>query len=277
MDIHPAIYALIFVAGLVFGSFFNVAIHRWPLEDKKEREWIVTPSHCPKCNAQIRWYHNIPLLSYLILGGKCFDCKAPISIRYPMVELFNALLWLAAAWLVACYGYSGVGPDKLTYWHVAFAIVFTSVYFLTVMIDSATQLIPDEISILHFVSSLAFLFICAGATISSGILDSLIGMVSLAGFFFILAWFGWMGLGDVKLAAGLGLLFGWKLVIVCGFLAVFLGAIVGVAYAVYAAAKGKFKRGIPIPFGPFLAVAAFICMFRGHEILDWYLGFFPSA
>ncbi|MDQ3024717.1 MAG: prepilin peptidase, partial [bacterium] len=94
-------YILIGILGLVFGSFFNVAIYRWPLEDKKEREWVKTPSRCPKCGTPIRWYDNIPLFSWLILlHGKCRACKAPISWRYPLVEAGTSVLWLLTAWLV---------------------------------------------------------------------------------------------------------------------------------------------------------------------------------
>jgi leader peptidase (prepilin peptidase) / N-methyltransferase len=278
VEIHPFVYTLIFMLGLVFGSFFNVAIYRWPHEDAKEHEWVVTPSHCPKCGARIRWFDNIPLISYfLLLRGKCRDCKAPISLRYPLVELGTALVWLGTAWLTAHAGLSFAAPGASTYWHIGFAIFFTSLYLLTIIIDFETQLIPNEITIALFVG--AWLFLIFGAlshapVISPGWVSSIFGMLSLAAFFFVLAYFGGMGMGDVFLAVGLGVLFGWQVVLATGFLAVLLGGAVAIVLLVYKLATRTYKKFTPIPFGPYLAIAAFICMFRGHELIRWYLGLF---
>jgi leader peptidase (prepilin peptidase)/N-methyltransferase len=274
MEFHPALYALVFLAGLVFGSFFNVAIYRWPQEDRKEREWIMTPSHCPKCGAQIRWYHNIPLFSYIALGGKCNDCKSPISWRYPAVELGTALLWLASVWLTVTYGLAGVEAADISWVHLLFVILFVSMFYLTIIIDAMTQIIPDEISIALFIGAWSFLFACAGATLSPGWQSSLIGMFALAALFFIFAWFGGMGMGDVKLAAGLGALFGWQLTVVSAAVAIFSGGIIAIILIVVLKALGKYRRGIPIPFGPYLALGALVTLFWGDHIKDWYLSLF---
>jgi len=267
-------YIAVFLSGLVFGSFFNVAIYRWPQEDRKEREWVMTPSHCPSCGAQIRWYHNIPLISYIMLGGKCFDCKAPISLRYPAVEAGTAVLWLSSFWLTAHYGLANVPAESITWIHLLFVLLFVSMFFLTIVIDAMTQIIPDEISIAVLAGAWIFLFASSGASVSPGWLASLIGMFVLAVPFFIFAFFGGMGMGDVKLALGLGALFGWQLVIVSGALAIFIGGLIAIALILVLKALGKYKRGIPIPFGPYLALGAMICLFWGDHIRDWYLGLF---
>jgi len=273
VEIQPVLYVVIFLLGLCFGSFFNVAVYRWPKEDRKEREWILTPSHCPHCQAKIRWYDNIPLISYIILRARCRACGAPIHWRYPAIELGTALLWVATAWLVTSVGLSNVDSEQVTYWHVAFTIVFASLYFLTCIIDFQTSLIPDEITIAHFIAAWAFMLVCQGAVISPGWLSSVIGMFVLSLFFLVLWYFGGMGLGDVFLAVGFGALFGWQLVIVVGFVGVLLGGVVAVAVIVWLTAHGKYKRGIPIPFGPYLVISAFICLFWGQNLLDWYMGF----
>src|SRR5690349_15300314 len=111
----------------------------------------MTPSHCTSCGAKIAWYDNIPLLSWLLLRGKCRNCKAPIHWRYPVVELSNSLIWLGTAWLVKNVGFSGVAPQDITGWHIFFAIVIASLCFLTIVIDGMTTLIPDEINVSFFV------------------------------------------------------------------------------------------------------------------------------
>lgn len=271
---HPAWYAVIFGLGLCFGSFFNVAIHRWPQEDPKQREWVRTPSHCPHCQVPIRWYDNIPLLSFAILRGRCRACGAYISWRYPAVELGTAVLWVVTAWLVGRVGLTGVEPAAQTQWHIVFGLLFASLYMLTVIIDAQTKLIPDEITLAHFLGAWLFLLLASGATISPGWQSSLIGMFVLSLFFLVLWFFGGMGLGDVFLAAGFGVLFGWKLVIVVGFLGVLLGGLVGIVTIACLWIRREYKPGRQIPFGPFLVVAAYACLFVGNELLDWYLGLF---
>jgi leader peptidase (prepilin peptidase)/N-methyltransferase len=270
---------LIGVLGLVFGSFFNVAIYRWPLEDKKEREWVRTPSRCPKCATPIKWYDNIPLFSWLILlRGKCRACKAPISWRYPLVEAGTAALWLLTTWLVVHKGFSGVPLSAHTGWHIVFALWFASLYLLTVIIDFETQLIPDEISIGHFVGSVAFMAVCAGATISGGWVSSLIGMLALAAFYFLFERMGAMGFGDVLLALGIGFLFGWPLVGEQAFLTVLLGGIPAIVIMLVLVARRKYKFGqTMIAFGPFIAIAAYISMFWGWELMRAYLSMFMPA
>jgi leader peptidase (prepilin peptidase)/N-methyltransferase len=273
-------YAVIFLFGLLFGSFFNVAIHRWPKEDPKEREWVKTPSHCPKCGSPIKWYDNIPIVSWLLLGAKCRNCKAPISWRYPLVELGTALLWLLTAWLTATRGFTGVPLSEINAWHLVFAIVLASLYLLTVIIDLETQLIPDEITVPHFLVAWAMVFICFESSISSSWHSSLIGMFALSACFAVFSLLNAMGWGDVLFALGMGVIFGWPLVMAVGLLGIFMGGIVGLIIILVLIARKRYKMGLPMPFGPFLAIASYICLFWGIDIVNWYLklvGFAPMS
>lgn len=271
MEISAIFYAIIFIAGLVIGSFCNVAIYRWPKEDPKEREWVFTPSHCPKCNVQILWYDNVPLLSYIFLGGKCRACKLPIHWRYPAIELGHSLLWVATAWVVSHHGLTRSDGAEMTWLHVSFACFFVTLLYLTIIIDSMTGLIPHEISIAFFVGAWAFVFLC-NPSISSDWLDSLIGMFTLSILFFIFYLLRWMGGGDASLILGFGVLFGWKLLLVSWFIAILLGGIIAIAIVAVLLAKKEYEVGkTPIPFGPFLALGAFAGMFAGQRIFDWYL------
>lgn len=271
MELNPLIYALVFMLGLTFGSFFNVLIYRLPQEDAAERNWVSKPSHCPRCKAQIKPYDNIPLLSYLILRGKCRNCHAPISWRYPAVELGTALLWVATVWLTAQFGLSGFTGSQMTVWHFVFAVIFASIYLLVFIIDFQTKLIPLELSIANLAAAWLFLLACPGQTISPGWLVSLIGMFALSAFFLIFVFFGAMGDGDVYFALGMGVLFGWQLVLAVGFLGICLGGLAGLVIIASLMAKRKYKPGIEIYFGPFLALAAYLGLFGIRHAVDYYL------
>jgi leader peptidase (prepilin peptidase)/N-methyltransferase len=275
VHLSPIWYVALGVLGLVFGSFFNVAIHRWPKEAKAEREWVKTPSHCPKCGAPIRWYDNIPVFSWLALGGKCRDCKAPISPRYIIVEVATGLLWILTGWLTSAYGFTGLDAAGMTTVHLVFALVFASFYFLTVVIDAQTQIIPDEVAIPLFIAAWAFYFAAKPLVITPNWQSSLICMLAFPAVFFIFAWLGWMGMGDVMLAAGFGVLFGWPLTAIVILLGFLLGGVVSVPIMGYLIAKRRYKVGThAIAFGPYLATSAYVCLFFGKEIAGWYLHLF---
>jgi leader peptidase (prepilin peptidase) / N-methyltransferase len=271
MPLQPLIYIGVFALGLIFGSFFNVLIYRLPQEDPKEREWVRRPSHCPLCQAPIRAYDNIPLLSFIILRGRCRHCHAPISWRYPAVELGTALLWVATVWLASHYGLTGMTGAEATPWHYVFAVFFASVYLLTFIIDFQTKLIPLELSIANLAGAWLFMLVCHGHTISPSWVSSLIGMFVLSLFFLLFVLFGAMGDGDVYFALGLGALFGWQLVIAVGFLGICLGGLVGLGVILYLMSRRRYKPGIEIYFGPFLALAAYIGMFGVRHMVGWYL------
>ena len=242
------------VLGALIGSFLNVCIYRLPREES-----IVFPgSHCPRCNHPIRFYDNIPVVSYLWLGGRCRHCRHPISIQYPLVEgvtaLFSMLLFLK-------YGPS---VDYLFFFAlVASLIVITG-------IDLHHQIIPDVISLpgigVGLLGSLVLTHL--------SFLDALGGMVLGGGSLFMVATvYHWlfkregMGGGDVKLLAMIGAFLGWKAVILTVVLSSFIGSVVGIAVMIL---KGKdFKYAIP--FGPFLALGAVIALFYGGRLIHWYL------
>jgi leader peptidase (prepilin peptidase)/N-methyltransferase len=274
VHLTPVWYACLTIFGLIFGSFFNVAIYRWPKEGK-DHEWIKTPSHCPKCGAPIKWFDNVPVVSWLVLRGKCRNCGAPISPRYILVEAGTALLWLATAWVTTNHGLTGIPPDHVRPAHVICAVVFASLYLLTVIIDLETQLIPDEITVSHFATAWVFFFLARPDVVTPGWQSSVICMLALPAVFFGMAWLGWMGLGDVLLAAGFGVLFGWPLVAVVALLGFILGGLVAVPVMIRLMLRKEYKPGQhAIAFGPYLAISAFICLFCGRELIGWYLSLF---
>jgi leader peptidase (prepilin peptidase)/N-methyltransferase len=242
------------IFGALIGSFLNVCIIRLPKEES-----IITPgSHCPHCKKAIKFYDNVPLISYLLLGGKCRYCKNTISFQYPLVEGITALSSL--------FLFMRFGPS-LSYL-VYFAFV-TALIVITV-IDLYHQIIPDVISIpgvgVGLLASLIFPHIA--------FLDSLIGVLLGGGSLFLVAtlyqWFfkrEGMGGGDVKLLAMIGAFLGWKAVILTILLSSLIGSISGIIIMVL---KGKdFKYAIP--FGPFLSLGAVIALFFGENIIRWYL------
>ncbi|MBM4350810.1 MAG: prepilin peptidase [Deltaproteobacteria bacterium] len=244
------------IFGAIVGSFLNVCIHRLPKEES-----IVKPgSHCPKCRTPIRYYDNIPVLSYLILGGKCRYCQASISIQYPIVEAITAL---SSFFLFITFGVSL--SFFYYFWFVAALIAIT-------VIDLHYQIIPDVISLPGIVIGLLGSLIIPQITFWT----SLIGMIAGGGSLFLVATvYQWlfkregMGGGDVKLLAMIGAFLGWKAVILTILLSSFIGSIIGITVMLI---KGKdFKYAIP--FGPFLALGAVISLFWGENLIRWYLFF----
>jgi len=249
------LFIISFIFGAVVGSFLNVCILRIPAE----KSIAYPPSHCPKCHSPIKWYDNIPMISYLILMGKCRSCKERISFRYPLIELLTALFSLAAALMF--------GPT-LTYL-VYFA--FVSSLIVITFIDLDHQIIPDIISLpgipLGFLAS----FIVPEITYKESLIGIVIGgglllLVAIA-YEFIAKKEG-MGGGDVKLLAMIGAFLGWKGVLFTIFSGSLVGTIIGVTIMV---AQGKDSK-YAIPFGPFLSMGALLYLFFGEPIIYWYLG-----
>jgi leader peptidase (prepilin peptidase)/N-methyltransferase len=275
VEFTPLLYVPLAILGVIFGSFFNVAIHRWPLEDRTEREWIKTPSHCPKCKAPIKWYDNVPVYSWLALRGKCRACAQPISPRYILVEIGTALLWVLTAWIVINFGMTGVAPEKVTFVHLLFALVFASLYLLTFVIDATTKLIPDEIAITQFVAAWAFYFIARPDVITPSWQSSVICMLVLPAILFGMWWLRWMGDGDATFAAGYAALFGWPLTAVSTLLGFVFGGLIALPMLIKLVIERKYKMGEhEVAFGPFLALSAYICMFFGHPLVAWYFRLF---
>ncbi|MBC8282511.1 MAG: prepilin peptidase [Nitrospinae bacterium] len=244
---YPLITTAIFILGLSIGSFANVCIHRLP-----KKESVVFPvSHCTACSAPVRPFDNIPVISYLILGGKCRDCKKNISAIYPAIEVITGLLFLAG------FIKFGLTFDFLTYTIIAPALVIITA------IDIEDQIIPDAITLPGIVFGLA------AGSYSIGYIDSILGFLLGGGLFYLLAVLsnGGMGGGDIKYIAAAGALVGWQKVLLIIFIGAFLGSFVGL----FQIAVQKKTRKSLIPFGPFLAAATLITLFYGNLLIKLYM------
>lgn len=263
-----AAIALLTVLGLLVGSFLNVCIHRLPLELS-----IVTPrSACPKCGRPITALENIPLISYLMLRGRCRGCGVHISLRYPMVEALNAALY------VLIYVRTAMAWHTPNLWHLPAYLAFGSAMLVITFIDFDHQIIPDEITLPG-----AALGVIAGAFILPdpfnpshllGWKQTLIGAASGFGVFYAVAVLGSyafkqdaMGGGDIKLMAMVGALVGWRGVLLTTFGGSLLGSIVGIAVM---RCRGTGARTV-MPFGPFLAIGALISLLYGRELMALWM------
>lgn len=279
---HPSfLHFSIGLLGLLVGSFLNVVVYRLPI--MLQRSWrkeclefleqeetkpaspevfnLSQPrSRCPFCNHSITALENIPVLSYLLLKGKCKNCKKPISIRYPIVELTTALLSV----LITLH--FGVSLQTVA------ALLFTWTLICLTLIDVDTQLLPDSITLpLLWFALLASLF-HVFVTPETALIGALLGYLSLWSVFWLfklLTGKEGMGYGDFKLLAAIGALLGWKMLPLVIMLSAFVGALVGMTLIVL---KGRDKN-IPIPFGPYLSIAAYIALIWGDDINRTYLQF----
>jgi leader peptidase (prepilin peptidase)/N-methyltransferase len=247
-------YLLIFITGVCVGSFLNVCIHRIPVGQS-----IVTPrSFCPYCGVSLKWFDNIPLISFIVLKGKCRRCSHKISVKYPLVELATALAGLLL------YKWFELTPQFFVYW------VFVMLLLVVSVIDIEKQIIPDIISLGGIVAGLtgftvfrlegaanffgAFLFSLSGASIGFLLMLAL----ALAGQYIFKKEA--MGGGDIKLVAMIGAFLGWKKVLLTFFIAPFLGSFTGLYL------KIRYKREI-VPYGPYLALGALISLLYGDAII----------
>jgi leader peptidase (prepilin peptidase)/N-methyltransferase len=242
--------------GAMVGSFLNVCIFRLPKDES-----IVTPgSHCPHCHHPIQFYDNIPLISYLVLRGRCRYCKKSISVQYPLIEGITAI---SSLFLFLRYGLS---------WSYLFYFSFVASLITITVIDLYHQIIPDVISIPGIAVGLLGALLIPHITFFNSLMGILLGGGSL---FVIATLYQWlckregMGGGDVKLLAMIGAFLGWDAVILTILLSSLIGSITGILLMVL---KGKdFKYAIP--FGPFLSLGAVIALFYKNEIIYWYLQF----
>ena len=251
------IFGVVFCFGAIVGSFLNVCIYRIPA-----RQSIVAPSsRCPKCETPIRWYQNIPVLSWLVLGGKCAKCKSSISIRYPLIEVLNGLLYVTAV-----YYYS-------LSWVACVYMVFLSLLVIVVFIDIDHQLIPNVITFPGIPLGFAASFLIPWLPWQ----DSGLGILLGAGLLGAVA-FGYklftgkegMGMGDLKLLAMIGAFLGWKSILPVVFIASLAGTFIGVPLMIAKGSDGK----LALPFGPFLSLAAVVYLFWWFDIFSWYQSFF---
>jgi leader peptidase (prepilin peptidase) / N-methyltransferase len=257
----PDAIALVFIAilGLCVGSFLNVIIARIP-----EGRSIVRPgSACPRCGKLIAWYDNLPVLSYMLLRGRCRSCREPISWRYPAVEIICGVLFVLA--------YRRFEP-VLT---LPSALVLLAGLVAITAIDLDHQIIPDVLSLPGIAVGILFSLAPGGI----GWVPSLLGVLLGGGVFaviivastLVLGQAG-MGVGDVKLGAMLGAFLGWKLAL----LSILLSTLLGGPLAAGLLVTGRKGRKDPIPFGPFLALGGFISLFWGDALLAWYFAQFQS-
>ena len=246
------------VLGLAIGSFLNVVIWRVP----RKLSVVRPPSHCPQCETPIHPRDNIPLLSWLLLSGKCRHCGNPIPVRYPLVEASCGVLFAAVA---ARFGAS---------WELPAYLVLTAALLSISLIDLEHFIVPDRITAPLTVAGIALLGVAALADGSGWRFGrALLGGVAFFAFLLVLnlLYPRGMGMGDVKLAFSLGLFLGWLgwgQVFLGGFLAFLLGAVVGVGLI---ATKIKSRKDV-VPFGPFLALGTMLTILWGDPILRWYTG-----
>jgi leader peptidase (prepilin peptidase)/N-methyltransferase len=250
----PALVLLAGMVGAVFGSFLNVCILRWGAEPKQS---VVRPSsRCPRCGAGVAWYDNIPIVSWLVLQGRCRHCGEPISIQYPLIELATALLWAFMAWR---YGWS---LEALR------ASVFGTILLGIAITDARAYIIPDEFTWGGL--ALGLLFALAGglSLLGQAVLGAALGfgilwLVGVGGTWMLKQ--DAMGGGDIKMMAMVGAFLGWKGVL----LTIFLGALLGSLIFVPLALTGRKPL---VPFGIFLALGAAAAYMVGPALFAWYLG-----
>lgn len=281
----PAALILVCVLfGLLVGSFLNVVIHRIP--KMMEATWrqearelldqpaakgeetppifnLVTPgSHCPHCNHRIRWYENVPVVSWALLKGRCSGCKAAISKRYPIIELLTALVAGLCAWR---FGYD---PWLIFMLYGSFTLLALAV------IDLDTTLLPDDLTYpLLWAGLLAAVMGISPVSLPDAVIGVMAGYLALWSLYWVfklLTGKEGMGYGDFKLLAALGAWLGWQYLPVV----VLLSSVVGLVFAVSMMASGSVKRDQGIPFGPYLAIAGWIALLWGEVIVSSYLGLF---
>jgi leader peptidase (prepilin peptidase)/N-methyltransferase len=252
----PVLLFLVFLFGISFGSFINVLVYRLPLGESL----IKPPSKCPHCGTAIKFYDNIPLISYAVLRGRCRSCEARISLRYPLVEI---LAGLSVTFAIYSFGFTFRGVEA-----AVLSLALLAIFF----IDLDCTIIPNAITYPGIVLGL-LLSLVPGTMI--GWKQSLIGMAVGGAAFLLVGFLGEiifkkeaLGFGDVKYAAMVGAFLGWKNLLLMLVIASFLGSVVGIALIL---AGGKKKKSTYIPFGPFLTVGAWISIYFGETIIRAYL------
>ena len=269
-EMMPLWYILIFIFGLCVGSFLNVCIWRMP----RGESVVFTPSHCPNCNYKIKWYENIPVLSWLLLRGCCSNCKASISPRYPAVEVLTGILVLLDWW-------------RVVEWHQPISLFLlyllaTVLFVVTFFVDLKHKIIPNRLTysviILGLLLALFFPQAMGKTTSAEAFINSLSGLLAAGGSLAIVLIIGKMifkkdalGWGDVKLIAAVGACFGiyppvW-------FFCILIGSIMGTVIGLVMMFFDRGKWSTALPFGAFLSVAGYLWILYGIKITDNYFMF----
>lgn len=263
---HNAIVVLfvsLVLLGVVIGSFLNVLIYRIPLKE----DIAVERSHCMHCGHVLSWYELIPLLSWIIQGGKCRACKAKISVQYPIVEALNAILWIG---IVLVWGLR---------WETLLFCICSSILIVLSVIDERTQEIPVGLNIAIGILGVirVILVLTNVATASGPWYEYVIGAFVVSGLFLLIVLITkgrGMGGGDVKLMAAAGLLLGWKHII----LAMVIGCVIGsVIHLLRMLLDKKKKKNHVLAFGPYLAIGIYLTILFGNPVIAWYTGFFTKT
>ncbi len=260
--------AVFLLFGMLFGSFFNVLIYRLPLK----LSVISPPSACPHCKHVIKWYENIPVISYVVQRGRCSSCKRKISIQYPVIEFITGLLSLAIGYHFLNQGYS-----QLLWWqYIPLLVQYLSLILLIpiILIDIKHRIIPNSITFLG-ISTAIFVSLIPGGLSP---LDMILGIVAGSGMLIILNVIASfilkkqaLGFGDIKLLAWFGALFGWKVSVGC----IFIGAIIGIIYGTIDHLF-RAKSEVRIPFGPSLSLALLINLAAGELLWVQYISYWTN-
>lgn len=258
---------VLLILGLCFGSFLNVVIYRLPIilnakwrgqaqeilglpsESSKKLSLSFPSSFCPKCEQKIPWWTNIPLFGYLAVRGKCYSCSQSISLRYPIIELSTAILFVA------------IGYHYNDSWQIVFACGFTAVIIALTFIDLDTFLLPDELTLpLVWAGLLVNLHGLFSGSLEASIFGAVIGYLSLWSIYWafkLITGKEGMGYGDFKLLAAIGAWFGWQILVNV----LLISSLLGIIYAITLRLLGKLESGKAIPFGPFLGGGAIASLF----------------
>ena len=277
LESAPLLFAEVFIFGLIIGSFLNVVIlrvpplleHDWrcqckellqlePDEDDQPPGIVIARSECPSCGHQIRAIENIPVLSYLVLRGKCSACKTRISPRYPMDELTTAILFVVTIW------HFGPNIQGLS------ALILTAFLVALAGIDADTQLLPDNMTLPLLWAGILLNFWSVHTDLASSVIGAIVGYLALWSVYHVfrlLTGKEGMGYGDFKLLAALGAWMGWQMLP----LIILFSSVVGALFGLALMGTGKLKRDKPMPFGPFIAAAGWIVLIWGEPIIDRYL------
>ena len=254
--LEPVQLTVLVLLGLAVGSFLNVCIHRLP----RAQSLVFPGSRCPACGYELRWFDNIPVLSYAVLLGRCRKCRARIAIRYPLVELATTALFVLHGMV---FGWTALLVPRL---------LFACLLVVLFAIDLEHHLLPNVITLPGIVVG-----VIASAVLPPGFVDALIGVLIGGGVlwgigeaYYRVSGHEGMGGGDVKMLAMIGAFLGWKLVLVTLVLSSFAGAVVGVV--VIAARRGGMKYALP--YGTFLALGALVGSLAGDRIVNWYVSLY---
>ncbi len=256
MSLEPFQLTILILLGLAVGSFLNVCIHRLP----RGESLALPPSRCPACEYRLRWFDNLPVISYAVLAGRCRKCRSPISIQYPLVELTTMALFVIHG---EVFGWSALLVPRL---------LFACAMIVLFAIDLEHHLLPNVITLPAIAIGLI-----SSAVLPPGIVDALIGVVIGGGVLWLIgeAYYRYsghegMGGGDVKMLAMIGAFLGWKLVLVTLVLSSVAGSVIGLF--VILIKRGGMKYALP--YGTFLALGALVASLAGDQIVNWYVSLY---